>query len=68
MDIRIVPEPTPEERAAILAALRRLQSEQGGEDPGPWWRLGAQEGTCSFEDEGYGAAALPRSTPGAARA
>ena len=40
MDAVIRPEPTPEERAAILAAL-----EQAAEPAqrGAWWRLGIEE-------------------------
>jgi len=42
MEVVIRPEPTPEERAAILAAL--AQEEPDDPDPrGAWWRLGVEE-------------------------
>jgi hypothetical protein len=46
-DIEITPEPTPEERAAILSALEqlRIEDEHG---PGRWWEAGLRE---SVEDE-----------------
>jgi hypothetical protein len=50
MNVEITPEPTPEERAAILAALAalRAQEEQG---PGAWWEAGLRE---NVEDDGDG--------------
>jgi hypothetical protein len=45
--IEITPEPTPEERAAILAALDQLESDRTSA-PGPWWEAGLRE---SVEDE-----------------
>ncbi len=47
MSVEISPEPSPEERAAILAALERLLS---GEDSPPpaWWEAGVRE---SVEDQ-----------------
>jgi hypothetical protein len=42
MEIEIRPEPTREERDAILAALRQEQVDDP--DPrGAWWRVGVQE-------------------------
>jgi hypothetical protein len=38
------PEPDPEERLAIEAALRRLGANEGGASgPGEWWHAGIQE-------------------------
>lgn len=39
--LRIVPEPSPEERAAILLALGSLDGS--GDRPSEWWRLGIRE-------------------------
>lgn len=44
--IEITPEPTAEERAAILAALEQVQAED--ERPGAWWEAGLRE---NVEDE-----------------
>ncbi len=49
MEVRITPEPTPEERAAILAALELVRAAESG-DPGPWWRAGLRE-NLDGEDE-----------------
>jgi hypothetical protein len=38
--IEITPDPTPEERAAIRAALEQLEDD---DDPGAWWRAGLRE-------------------------
>jgi hypothetical protein len=49
--IEITPEPTPEERAAILAALDliRAEDERG---PGAWWEAGLPESVLEeAEDE-----------------
>jgi hypothetical protein len=46
-DIEITPEPTPEERPAILAALEQLRAEEE-RGPGRWWEAGLRE---SVEDE-----------------
>jgi hypothetical protein len=48
VDVDITPEPTPEERAAILAALALVRARDGG-DPGAWWRTGLRE---NLDDEG----------------
>jgi hypothetical protein len=45
--VDITPEPTPEERAAVLAALERLRAEEE-RAPGPWWEAGLRE---NVEDE-----------------
>jgi hypothetical protein len=42
MALEIRPEPTPEEAAAIDAALREL-AEQGRNGRGPWWEAGVAE-------------------------
>jgi hypothetical protein len=44
MALEIRPEPTPEEAAAIEAALRKLElDEQGRNGHGPWWEAGVAE-------------------------
>jgi hypothetical protein len=40
MGVEIKPEPTLEERAAILRALAQLN---GHEQPSEWWRAGVRE-------------------------
>jgi hypothetical protein len=48
--IEITPEPTPEERAAIVAALERVAvAEAGG--LGAWWEAGLRE---SVDDDEAG--------------
>ena len=47
MTVEITPEPTPEERAAILAALEELRAEEE-RGPSRWWEAGLRE---SVEDE-----------------
>jgi hypothetical protein len=59
MDVQITPEPTPEERRAILAALE-LEREL---EPSAWRRAGLEPA----EDEDY-ATAPPRHSRGATRA
>jgi hypothetical protein len=46
----IAPEPTPEERAAILAALERLRDEEE-RGPGRWWRAGLRDSVGDEESE-----------------
>jgi hypothetical protein len=41
--IEIEPEPTPAERAAILAALEAARSGDVGVVPGAWWEAGLRE-------------------------
>ncbi len=50
MELEITPEPTPEERAAIVAALAELDAEQT-QGPGAWWEAGLRE---NVEDDGNG--------------
>jgi len=45
--VEITPEPTPEERAGILAALEELRAEEE-RGPSRWWEAGLRE---SVEDE-----------------
>jgi len=59
MDLQVTPEPTPEERAAILRALE-LEREP---EPSAW----RQAGLVPEEDEPY-ATAPPRQSRGATRA
>lgn len=47
MDVEISPEPTSEERAAIVAAVRQLLEAEEA-DPGRWWEAGLRE---NLEDE-----------------
>jgi hypothetical protein len=42
VELEITPEPAPEERAAILAALEQLQAEEE-QGPGAWWEAGLRE-------------------------
>jgi hypothetical protein len=46
-EIEITPEPTPEERAAIVAALDQLAADEAA-GPGAWWEAGLRE---NVEDE-----------------
>jgi hypothetical protein len=60
VDLEIVPEPKPEERRAIVLALRLEQAEQAA--PTPWRRVGLEP------EEDDQAAAPVRQSRGAARA
>jgi hypothetical protein len=71
MEPVIRPEPTPEERAAILAALERLLSENAGPPAyrSAWRDMGVRENLDDSAREGdYGATVRPRRSPGASRA
>jgi hypothetical protein len=46
----IDPEPTPEERAAIVAVMARVRAEQE-RAPGPWWAAGVRESVSGDEEE-----------------
>jgi hypothetical protein len=48
--LEITPEPTSEERAAILAALERVRAEEE-RTPGPWWDAGLRENVLDEPDE-----------------
>jgi len=50
VELEITPEPTPEERAAILAALDAMEAEER-RGPGAWWEAGLRE---NVEDDGNG--------------
>jgi hypothetical protein len=44
VELEIRPEPSPEEREAIAAALEAaLAGGTGGLDLGPWWKAGLRE-------------------------
>ena len=63
MDVEITPEPTEEERRAILEALE--QERLAGVAPTPWRRAGLGPGP---EEEADQAVAPPRHKRGATRA
>ena len=44
MDAEIRPEPSAEEREAILAALAKHYEGDESDPRGAWWRLGVEEG------------------------
>ena len=43
MSVEIIPEPTPEEREAILAAIAEVNGGFGRGGPSDWWRAGIAE-------------------------
>lgn len=43
MTVEITPEPTPEEREALLLALAKLNGGGDAERPSSWWRAGILE-------------------------
>jgi hypothetical protein len=47
-EIEITPEPSPEERAAIEAAVASLHGNHS--EPSPWWRAGVLESTEEPDD------------------
>lgn len=63
MDVEITPEPTDEERAAILRALEGERRQL--EPPTPWRRAGLGPGPEEDDDQ---AVAPPRQRRGATRA
>jgi hypothetical protein len=63
MDVQITPEPTQEERRAILEALE--EDGRTAEAPSPWRRAGLGPGP---EEENDQAVAPPRQRRGATRA
>ena len=63
MDVEITPEPSDEERRAILEALR--EEQRGDTAPTPWSRAGLGPGPEEEDDQ---AAAPPRQRRGATRA
>jgi hypothetical protein len=50
VDVEITPEPTPEERAAVLAAL--AASNGAGGQVSEWWDAGVREATELEADDG----------------
>ena len=68
MNIEITPEPSPEERQALLASLERLLAapEPPAAYRSGWRERGILENVLS--DDGYETVARPRSSPGAKRA
>jgi hypothetical protein len=52
VNLEIDPEPTPEERAALLSALRRLVGEPDHAEPSPWWRQGVREAVKEEPEHG----------------
>jgi hypothetical protein len=50
MAVEIRPEPTPEEREAILRALAELDG--GGQARSGWWEAGVREALEDAPDEG----------------
>jgi hypothetical protein len=50
VELEITPEPTPEERAAIVAAIEALDAERP-RGPGAWWEAGLRE---NVEEDGDG--------------
>jgi hypothetical protein len=74
MEPRIRPEPAPDERAAIIAALAALLSNDGLPPAyrSAWREVGIRENLDADvpggEPEAQGATARPRSSPGAMRA
>jgi hypothetical protein len=63
MDVEITPEPTPDERRAILEALE--EERRATAEPSPWRRAGLGPGPDKEADQ---AGALPRQRRGATRA
>ena len=50
MNVEITPEPTPEERAAILAALEQVRAAEA-RGPGAWWEAGLRESVGDEDDD-----------------
>jgi hypothetical protein len=51
VELEITPEPSPEERAAIEAAVEATFAE-GALDRGAWWRAGVAGGADDEDDVG----------------
>ncbi len=67
MILEIKPEPSPEQRAAIFAAIVQLLAEEPA-GLSVWWEAGVREAVEDGEDEEPQATARPRSRLGATRA
>lgn len=52
MEVEIWPEPSPEERAALLAALEQLRVGEQDAPVQPWWREGTRENLEGGEEAG----------------
>ncbi len=63
MRVEIEPEPTPEERAAIVAALSDLVAAPA-DGPGAWWRAGVREAAGLAATDGSGASGGSAEQPG----
>jgi hypothetical protein len=50
MDVEITPEPSPDDGAAIVAALEALQAEEE-RGPGAWWEAGLRENVADEEGD-----------------
>jgi hypothetical protein len=50
VDLEISPEPTPEEREALLAALARLNGK--AREASAWWEAGIRESVEEEPEEG----------------
>ena len=51
MTIEIEPEPSAEERAAIVVALETAPLDGGNARLGSWWAAGLRDGVADAEDE-----------------
>jgi hypothetical protein len=51
VEIEITPEPTPEERTAIEAALARLLDGAVRDGASPWWQAGLRESVLGVAEE-----------------
>jgi len=51
VNVEITPEPSPEERAAILAALEQLRAEEE-RGIGGWWEAGLRENLDEEPEDG----------------
>jgi len=54
VNLEIEPEPTPDERAALIAAFERLLGEQERREPSAWWREGVREAVEGGPQPGEG--------------
>ena len=52
MTVEISPEPTPEEREALLRALAALNGDADDREPPAWWRAGILEAVGEEPGEG----------------
>jgi hypothetical protein len=69
MSFEISPEPTPEERDALIQAL--AEEDGVGKRPSPWWEAGIREAIEADPDANEAsdqASARPRRSAGASRA